>query len=96
MWVQIEKVVLEAKERTAKIPEDTLKCDYIMRLNGILIEGEAVKGNEVIIKTLTGRTITGTFKERLPEYGHDFGKPVEELLHIGPVHRKMLEEENNG
>lgn len=93
MWVQIEKVVLPSSERTAKIPADTLKCDYIMRLNGYLVNGEPVSGKEVEIKTLTGRIVKGIFKERLPEYGHDFGRPVEELLHIGPTHRKMLEED---
>jgi len=96
MWIQIEKVVLPSEARTARIPEDTLKCDYIMRLNGFLLNGEPVEGREVEIKTLTGRIIKGYFKERLPQYGHDFGKPVEELLHIGPDHRKMLEEVSDG
>ena len=96
MWVQIEKVVLEAQERTAKIPDDTLSCDYIMRLNGILEEGDPVEGQEVVIRTLSGRYIKGIFKERLPRYGHNFGKPIEELLHIGLVHRDMLREADNG
>lgn len=28
-WVQVRTVVLKAEERTARIPEDTQKCDLI-------------------------------------------------------------------
>lgn len=37
-WVRIHSVVLKAEERTAKIPEDTMKCDLEMWTKGELQE----------------------------------------------------------
>ena len=96
MWVQIEKTILKASERTGKLPEDTLRHDYVMRLDGFLISGKPETGNEVTVRTATGREVTGTIVAVNPEFGHGFGKPVEELMHIGPVHRKILAEGRNG
>ena len=46
-WVRIHSVVLKADERTAKIPEDTQKCDLEMWTKGTLQEdaeiGDIVK-----------------------------------------------------
>ncbi|MFW5781840.1 MAG: 2-amino-4-oxopentanoate thiolase subunit OrtA [Candidatus Muiribacteriaceae bacterium] len=95
MWVQIERTILKADERTSKIPEDTAACDYIMHLNGFL-DKEAEIGDEVTITTLAGRKVTGKLIRIDPEYGHSFGRPVEELMHIGPENRRLLEEVNNG
>ncbi|MFA5479363.1 MAG: 2-amino-4-oxopentanoate thiolase subunit OrtA [Candidatus Muiribacteriota bacterium] len=88
MWVQIEKVVLKASQRTSKIPEDTLKCDYVMRINGYADNAEIGKQTE--ITTLTGRKVSGRVVEVNPKFRHDFGEPVEELMHVGRVCRKEL------
>ena len=37
-WVRVHNVVLKAEERTAKIPEDTQKCDLEMWVKGSLME----------------------------------------------------------
>ncbi|MCK9474556.1 MAG: 2-amino-4-oxopentanoate thiolase subunit OrtA [Candidatus Muirbacterium halophilum] len=94
MWVQIEKVILKSEERQAKIPQDTKKHNYIMRLNGFLNEENPKIGSNVTIKTLAGRKVEGKLIKINPEYSHNFGKPVEELMHIGQTHRNILEEIN--
>ena len=46
-WVQVRTVVLKAEERTARIPEDTQKCDLIEWTKGTLQENSAEIGDEV-------------------------------------------------
>lgn len=94
MWVQIEKIILKSEERTAKIPDDTKKCDYIMHLNGFLESGKPEIGETVCIRTLAGRLVEGRIIKINPQYSHNYGRPVEELMHIGQTHRRMLEEIN--
>lgn len=38
---------------------------------------------EVTIRTIIGRELTGTLKTELPSYSHSFGTTVPELLTIG-------------
>jgi hypothetical protein len=94
MWVQIEKIILKSETRTAKIPDDTKKCDYIMRLNGFLKSENHNIGDIVTIETLAGRKVEGKLIKINPVYSHNFGKPVEELMHIGATHRSILEDIN--
>ena len=54
-WVRIHSVVLKAAERTAKIPEDTQKCDLEMWTKGTLQE-DAEIGDEVTVVTAANRT----------------------------------------
>ncbi|MGM0606975.1 MAG: 2-amino-4-oxopentanoate thiolase subunit OrtA [Candidatus Muiribacteriota bacterium] len=89
MWVKIQKVILKSEQRTSKIPEDTLECDYIMHVNGYL-EKEADLGEEVEIETAVGRKVKGKLIQINPAFKHDFGQPVEELMHIGKLCKKEL------
>ena len=48
-WVRIHAIVLKAAERTAKIPEDTQRCDLQQWTKGFLQEEAAEVGDEVTL-----------------------------------------------
>ncbi|NCB37133.1 MAG: 2-amino-4-ketopentanoate thiolase [Erysipelotrichia bacterium] len=81
-WVEIEKILLSSEQRAPQIPEDTRKTPYVMKVAGFL-STDAILGDEVVIKTLCGRLISGKLKVVRPHYEHSFGETVEELLTIG-------------
>lgn len=88
-WVRIHSVVLKAAERTAKIPEDTQKCDLEMWTKGTLQE-DAEIGDEVTVVTACGRTEKGELIEVNPYYTHSYGKFVPEIIEIDKQLRKEL------
>lgn len=88
-WVEIHKIVLPVGERAPQVPEDTQKVPLELRVKGFLVE-EAEVGEEVEIETFTGRKMKGTLKDADPSYEHKFGKPVQEILHIGPQIKSIL------
>jgi 2-amino-4-ketopentanoate thiolase alpha subunit len=81
-WVEIEQVVLTPKQRAQSLPEDTKKVPYLMRVSGFL-EKDAELGDEVSIKTIIGRHLSGKLVTINPSYLHTFGNTVPELLTIG-------------
>ena len=81
-WVEIESVVLKPEERAPGLPEDTAVTPYVLRLSGFLEEAAEV-GEEVVVRSLIGRTHRGVLREVNPSYGHSFGATVPELLAIG-------------
>ena len=89
-WVEIGFVVLEPGERTAHLPEDTRRVPYYVRLKGFT-EGEPEIGQTVTVETLLGRHVEGEVLRTLPEYGHGFGRPVEELIEAGSRARALLD-----
>ena len=54
-WVRIHSIVLKADERTAKLPEDTQKCDLQMWTKGFLEDETAEIGDVVTVKTAVNR-----------------------------------------
>ena len=88
-WVRIHSIVLKAEERTAKLPEDTKKCDLEQWTKGFLL-ADAEIGDEVEIESVNGRHETGTLIELEPYYTHDFGVCVPELLAIDKQVREIL------
>lgn len=88
-WVRIHKVILEAQERTGKLPEDTKQCPLEMWTKGYLVE-DAEIGDEVEIVSVNGRHETGTLIEEQPYYTHDYGKFVPELLVIDEQVREIV------
>ena len=88
-WVEIGFVVLEPEERTAHLPEDTHKVPYYVRVKGFA-DGEPTVGQTVTVKTLLGRLVQGQVLRIDPEYGHGFGRPVEELIEAGREARALL------
>ena len=81
-WVEIEKTLLTPEQRAPQVPEDTRHTPYIMKVAGFLT-ADALYGETVTVKTMSGRLISGTLNVIRPHYTHSFGDTVEELLNIG-------------
>ena len=90
-WVEVQRVILEAGQRSEDVPPDTADVPYLARMKGFLLE-QAVVGDQVTIETIIGRRVEGTLTAVNPPYGHDFGRPVPELLLVGNELRALLEE----
>ena len=88
-WVRIHSVVLKADERTAKLPEDTQKCDLQMWTKGFL-QKDAEIGDEVTVLTASNRLEKGTLIEVDPYYTHSYGKFVPEIVQIDKQLRDIL------
>ena len=88
-WVRIHSVVLKADERTAKLPDDTQKCDLQMWTKGFLQE-DAEIGDVVTVKTASNRLEKGTLIEVNPYYTHSYGKFVPEIVQIDKQLRDIL------
>lgn len=89
-WVRIHNVVLKADERTAKIPEDTQKCDLEMWVKGVLIEDTAEVGDMVSVETAVGRVQKGVLLEEAPYYAHSYGTFVPEIIEIDKQLRNIM------
>lgn len=81
-WVEIEQVVLTPEQRAPSLPADTQQTPYLLHVSGFL-QAEAEMGQEVGIRTIIGRELTGILKTVLPSYSHSFGTVIPELLTIG-------------
>ena len=91
-WVQIHKIILKAGDRAPNLPKETKEVPLELRVRGFLKDESAELKDEVTIKTLIGREITGNLEELNPSYSHDYGKPVPGLLTIGRELKDMLKE----
>ncbi len=89
-WVQVHQVVLPPEGRSPHIPEETQKVPLELIVKGFLVDREAKVGDEARIRTLAGRLLTGALVAIEPPYEHDFGRPVPELLAIGPELRELI------
>lgn len=89
-WVRIHNAVLKAEERTAKIPEDTQKCDLEMWVKGALVDDSAEIGNFVTVETATGRLQQGTLVEVGPYYTHSYGVFVPEIIEVDKQLREFM------
>jgi hypothetical protein len=81
-WVEIQQTILQPEQRAASLPEETRKVPYVLRVSGFLQKDGQI-GQEVVIKTIIGREMTGKLIIVNPSYTHSFGKTVPELLTIG-------------
>lgn len=81
-WVEIEQIVLTPAERAPSLPEETRKVPYILHVSGFL-QHDAEIDQQVTIRTIIGRELSGTLKTVNPSYTHSFGTTVPELLTIG-------------
>ncbi|HHX03293.1 MAG TPA: 2-amino-4-ketopentanoate thiolase [Tissierellia bacterium] len=88
-WVRIHSIALDVKERAANIPEDTRSVPLEQWTKGRLLEDAAV-GDEVEVKTASGRIAAGKLVEVNPQYELNYGKLVPELIEIGESLRSML------
>lgn len=92
-WVEIHYIVLEARERTGDIPEDTQKVPLECWIKGWAVE-EGSLGEKITIETPAHRHVEGTLTRINPEYTHTFGPYARELSTIGKELRKALKEGN--
>ena len=90
-WVRIHSIVLKAEERTAKLPDDTKKCDLEQWTKGFLL-ADAEIGDEVEVETVVGRIEKGTLIDDAPYYDHSYGQFVPELIEVDKVLRKEMAE----
>lgn len=90
-WVQICTVILPAGQRAPQVPPETQAVPLKMYNKGFA-EHPAEIGETVSITTVIGQTLKGELVAVNPRYGHDFGEPVPELMHIGISLRKRLEQ----
>jgi hypothetical protein len=56
------------------------------------LQADAAIGDDVEIKTYTGRLIKGKLIEENPSYTHSFGAPIPELMTIGTEAKKILKD----
>lgn len=91
-WVQISSVVLNAEDRAPNIPEDTQQTPMKMWVKGVL-QGEAELGDDVTIKTVSGREVEGELVKVQPNYTHSFGDYVPEITQIRLQLTELLEGE---
>ena len=89
-YVRIHRNILEAVERTGKLPEDTKSVPLEMWVKGWLQEEEAAIGDTVTVKTVVGRLETGELMEERPCYALNYGEYVPEILEIDQQLRGVL------
>ena len=81
-WVEIQQLILKPQDRAPTLPEDTRLTPLVLRVNGFLL-ADAKIGDEVIVRSLIGRELSGILRIDNPGYSHSFGVTVPELLSIG-------------
>ena len=89
-WIRIHNIVLKAEDRTAKIPEDTQKCDLEMWVKGSLVEEQAEIGDMVTVETAAGRIQKGILLEENPHYTHSYGDFVPEIIKIDKKLKQIM------
>ncbi|MDR3215229.1 MAG: 2-amino-4-ketopentanoate thiolase [Bacilli bacterium] len=80
-FVRIEKTILKAAERTAKIPDDTKATDFKMWTKGLLLE-DCELNKIAKIKTMADRLDEGILVEVNPMYELNYGEFLPELIAI--------------
>ena len=90
-WVRIHSIVLKAEERTAKLPEDTKKCDLQQWTKGFLQDESAEIGDTVTVETAVGRLEKGTLIDDNPYYTHSYGVFVPEIVQIDKQLREIMQ-----
>lgn len=88
-WVQILQVVLEPGQRAPQLPKDTSQVPLIRLVKGFLVN-DAKLGDNVNIKTVIGRTMTGKLVAVNPGYHHSFGAPQKRFMQISNNLRRIL------
>ena len=94
-WTELHFVLLGPGERAPGLPADTAGVPLEARVKGFL-DADARVGGPASVTTVAGRHVEGSLLRVLPEPGHSFGRPVPELLAIGPELRARLRGEGSG
>ena len=92
-WVQIHNIVLTPEERSSALPEDTKSHPLEMWVKGYLQQDEAQVGDEVEVMVLDidedRRRISLGMKQCKPNFEHNFGFLIPEVLKIGDMVREI-------
>ncbi len=88
-WVEVEFVLLEPADRSENLPAETAAKPLTVWVKGFA-EGTAGLGQELTVRTMTGRLVSGTLSSTCPGYYHTFGDPIRELVHVGDDLRARL------
>lgn len=88
-FVRVRKTLLDPKDRSSNLPEDTLKVPFKMWVKGWLLE-DAEMFDYVDIKTVTGRIVNGKLKEANPPYKHSYGEFVPEIMEMRNILKRDL------
>ena len=90
-WIEVEFILLEPADRSRNLPPDTAAQPLRVWVKGFA-QTDAALGDEVTVRTTTGRTVTGKLGDINPGYFHTFGRPIPELVHVGSDLRARLAE----
>ncbi len=90
-WVEISQEILRANERAPNLPADTAAVPYALRVRGFAIS-TAVPGQQISIRTVTGREHTGRLEETEPAFRPEYGSSVPELLQARLSLKKLAED----
>jgi hypothetical protein len=88
-WVEVEVKLLDPADRSKNLPPETAEKPLMMWVKGFAL-GEAVRGEELTIETITGRRLTGALSAVNPGYSITYGDPIPELTHVGRDLRARL------
>ncbi len=88
--VQIYKVVLTMKNRSANLPSDTKEVPFEMRIKGRLLKA-ANLGDQVEIITASNRIESGILIADKPHYNHSFGHHIQILEDVKEIILKETE-----
>ncbi len=83
-WVLITQTILKPLERSAHVPLDTMRVPFVARIKGWLTDDAAI-GDDVSVKTVTGRIESGTLSDIEPYDQHSFGHHVDALQDIKAI-----------
>lgn len=90
-WVEIEILLLDSSQRANTLPKETTTVPLKSYVQGFLVDEKGIVGDQVKVRTQSGREIQGKLIEVSPKFEHDFGQPIPELLTIGSELRKIME-----
>ena len=88
-WVEIAWVAMTPSERAEQLPESSKTVPVVAKVRGFALESVAL-GAELSVKTLAGRTLSGTLVDLSPGHTHSFGRPQPLLLAVGGALREEL------
>jgi hypothetical protein len=88
-WVEVEVKLLDPADRSKNLPPETAEKPLMMWVKGFAL-GEAARGEEVSVETLTGRKVTGALSAVNPGYFITYGDPIPELTPVGRDLRARL------
>ena len=93
-FVRIKKTVLEPHERAQNIPSDTVEKPLMMWVKGTLQE-DASLGDEVKIKTITGREETGILLDDSMMFEVNYGSFIPEIIELDHYFKSLMDEVND-